>query len=521
MILTAYFNDRGVPKTGLSPTITVRKVTDGTVLVNAAAMAEVGSGFYRYSYAGYNRTVEIAFICDGGAGLENPDRYAIGSNRDDLERVANGLTTQEKTNVLTESNAALVANNLDELLISSMTPPFANSVIDLILNKDAGQTYDRTTGSLEKLALVQGAIVITTNNIQAKTDNLPLDPADESNVLAAIGGVDTKATAIQAKTDLLQFDGSNNIQARINNAGVLAADIATILSQANKLTFDGLNNIQARINDAGIIDATFIADAVWNALTANYISNTTMGQEQYRLTIEASWSPDLDVIDAMLEPLIDPIIIELHYRSLTGNPDYLLNVSNIYGAFASYLIYLIRNGVPTIVASGPFTDIAEDQLWGVRASFQISDYQAGDVFALQVFNLQFYIRDRFYWMPSSSKILRISPENTITAIKDQTDLMQFDGSNNILANIADVGSLATNFTALENLLNRILGLTHENVYVVNTFTGNVHTGSIVETYDSKANANNHDGITGLVAKYTLTVNLMAGLPVSHKMVKEP
>jgi len=68
---------------------------------------------------------------------------------------------------------------------------------------------------------------------------------------------------------------------------------------------------------------------------------------------------------------------------------------------------------------------------------------------------------------------------------------------------------------------RLLALMHENIYVENTYDaeGN-HTGSTVELYDTKANANTHDGSTGLLASYTLTVTYEDNKAKTHLMVKD-
>jgi hypothetical protein len=73
---------------------------------------------------------------------------------------------------------------------------------------------------------------------------------------------------------------------------------------------------------------------------------------------------------------------------------------------------------------------------------------------------------------------------------------------------------------LAERLIRILGLTHENVYQEHTWVGDNHVSSDIELYDSKANAETHDGTTGLIAKYTLTVNYLGPRALNHLMVRD-
>lgn len=79
MIVSAYFADRGTPKTGLSPVIYVRDLSDGSLVVNGAAMTEVGGGFYKYEFAAYEATGTYGIACDGGAALIGGERYAVGA----------------------------------------------------------------------------------------------------------------------------------------------------------------------------------------------------------------------------------------------------------------------------------------------------------------------------------------------------------------------------------------------------------------------------------------------------------
>jgi len=47
MNILSYFSLYGTPSTGLSPTIRIRDISDNSLVVTDAAMAEVGDGFYR------------------------------------------------------------------------------------------------------------------------------------------------------------------------------------------------------------------------------------------------------------------------------------------------------------------------------------------------------------------------------------------------------------------------------------------------------------------------------------------
>ncbi|MFH1241748.1 MAG: hypothetical protein V1689_05235 [Pseudomonadota bacterium] len=77
MSFIAYFAENGSPKTGLSPTIIVRKDSDGTVVVNGVGMTETGNGFYQYTYAAQDFSEGYHFIADS-VTLTGSERYAVG-----------------------------------------------------------------------------------------------------------------------------------------------------------------------------------------------------------------------------------------------------------------------------------------------------------------------------------------------------------------------------------------------------------------------------------------------------------
>src|SRR4030042_4083500 len=75
-ILASWINSTG-PVTGLSPTITARKLSDNSVILNAVAMSEVGNGGYKYEWTTYDAGEEYYLIADGGSNLDWALRYKI------------------------------------------------------------------------------------------------------------------------------------------------------------------------------------------------------------------------------------------------------------------------------------------------------------------------------------------------------------------------------------------------------------------------------------------------------------
>lgn len=83
MYIDAYFESGGVPKTGLSPTISIYDAIDKVEEVHLASMTEIGNGHYTYEYGLFDSERVYAFIADGGAALDDQERYSIGAFQDD------------------------------------------------------------------------------------------------------------------------------------------------------------------------------------------------------------------------------------------------------------------------------------------------------------------------------------------------------------------------------------------------------------------------------------------------------
>ncbi len=79
MDITAYFTVDSSAKTGLSPTITIVDISDGSIVVNASNMTEITnvSGWYSYDFTTMDLTK--SYIATSDAGEVVDDRYPTNS----------------------------------------------------------------------------------------------------------------------------------------------------------------------------------------------------------------------------------------------------------------------------------------------------------------------------------------------------------------------------------------------------------------------------------------------------------
>lgn len=95
--IIAPFTNSGSPALGLSPTIRIRDVSDGSLVITDEAMTETGDGNYSYTFADYDLNKNYAVRCDGGAGLPNAERYTFGGNENYIEDIATVVSGIEVT----------------------------------------------------------------------------------------------------------------------------------------------------------------------------------------------------------------------------------------------------------------------------------------------------------------------------------------------------------------------------------------------------------------------------------------
>lgn len=121
-VLVAYKTDGHAGATGLTPTLTVTQVSDGTDIVDAQTMTELKNGGYYYEIPHADIDADDAYYvyADGGATLTTY-RYQMGAfygnagNEDTIATIDGKVDTID-TNVDTViTNIATVDNNVDDI----------------------------------------------------------------------------------------------------------------------------------------------------------------------------------------------------------------------------------------------------------------------------------------------------------------------------------------------------------------------------------------------------------------------
>lgn len=148
--ITTLFRSAGAPALGLTPTIRIWAINVGSpqtdVLVVGgspeAAMTEVGDGFYKYNFTGYDPRQDYVFRADGGASLADSERYCEGGTEcADPEEVADGVWNASATDYITSGTMGFQVNttkaNTDTIVIEVAA---VKALIETLLKFETNRT---------------------------------------------------------------------------------------------------------------------------------------------------------------------------------------------------------------------------------------------------------------------------------------------------------------------------------------------------------------------------------------------
>ena len=253
----------------------------------------------------------------------------------------------------------------------------------------------------------------TAGTFGAKNQNkVPSESVDDYKADVSALALESTAQAIKSQTDKLQFDGSNNVQARVNNKGVL--------------------------NDPSAED---IADAVWDESISDHTTSGTFGaKNQNKVPSEDVDDYKADVSSLALESTAQAIKSQTDKMQFDDNNYIKANVQD-KGVLNDPSVTDIDDQLSSTHGSGSW----ETGSGGATAS-EIADAVWNEPISEHTTPGTFGAKNQRV-VPSEdvddykADVSSLALESTAQAIKSQTDKLQFDGSNNVQARVNDKGVL--------------------------------------------------------------------------------
>lgn len=128
------FTKDGSPALGLAPTITIRRADVPALEVSAAAMSEVGDGWYAYTWPSFNTEREYVATFDGGPSLSEGERYGFAASVCDEGDGGSAAVPEGRAEILVNVQAppsiTIQGPQRDPVLVSLVTDAILGAAVD-------------------------------------------------------------------------------------------------------------------------------------------------------------------------------------------------------------------------------------------------------------------------------------------------------------------------------------------------------------------------------------------------------
>ena len=166
--IAAFFTSSGLPIEGLTPAISIWKVSDSSNIVNESSMNELSGGFYKYSFTSFEPTTDYVFRASGGSTIPTYERFLYSNNESYLD--------QRLSSIHGDGNWHGGAGVLEFEL------PFGETDIQTIIdNVNKIKTYAETimemvvSESTEKQKITQDELTNLSKSMNKSIDDIKID----------------------------------------------------------------------------------------------------------------------------------------------------------------------------------------------------------------------------------------------------------------------------------------------------------------------------------------------------------
>jgi len=253
-VYKVYFANGGVPATGLSPVWnTLKNVSDGTDYTPQPSITEVGGGWYKFTFTPPN---DISGAIDGTATLGDADRYVSALLTADDFNLDNTVSSVAPAVWDVPAASHDAAGSTGEALNAAGTAgdPWTTSLPGGYAPGTAGKIIGDNINA--PIATVDSVV----DDIKAKTDNLPVDPADESLVIAATDAVMARIGANGSGLTALGDTRIAHLDADVSSRNATTPPTVTEIRQE-------IDANSAKLDVAVSTRSTITAQQVWEYAT--------------------------------------------------------------------------------------------------------------------------------------------------------------------------------------------------------------------------------------------------------------
>jgi len=533
--LTAFFTNVGVPSTGLNPTIRIRRISDGTLLVTDAVMTEVGDGWYRYWFAAYDEDVNYAIRCDGGATLPAMERYTYGGNENYIDDIDEKLSVIHGVGSWESDTTSTVDANIIQVQGNTITnvDDFKADVAALAIEANVEghvttsiTTYDpptRTEATSDKDEII--------NTINADSTSIV-----DANIIQVQGNSVTNIDDFKADVSALAIEA--NVEGHVTDS--LNTYDPPTRTEATSDKDEIINTINADSTSIVIADVQFVngvpvlsidefkADVSALAIEANVEGHVTNSLTTYDPPTRTEATSDKDeiltAVNADSTNVVDANIIQVQGNTITNVDDFKADVAAL--AIEANVEGHVTNSLNTydsptrteatsdkdeilvaVNADSTSIVIADVQFVNGVPVLSIDEFKA-DVSALAIeANVETHV---------TNSLNTYDPPTRTEATSDKDEILVAvgggDSTSPVIADIrfvngvpvTSVDDFKADVSTISTLIRRVLGLVQENFYIDQIIydANNAMTASRVRTYSVGASVGTNANV---LATYNVEV----------------
>ncbi|RLC20218.1 MAG: hypothetical protein DRI57_05290 [Deltaproteobacteria bacterium] len=438
-------NILGVFNSGDSVTIDIYRLSDNSKVVDAAPCTEIGTtGVFKYEFSqAVSQKEEFLWIMSNGeyskygkvilGGYMDDIKATITDHRDVVEpkidTTISSRASQESVNAIPTNPLLDNDPRLDNLDVAVSSRLASNDSrldnLDAPISSRSSHTpadvWNYSTRELTnpdnyKADVSDLAKESTVQAIKSRTDKLKFN--DDNDVIATLDG---EVVNLTSETES-QID---NIEANVTNPDQYKADISSLALQST------LEQVKSQTDKLQFDDNNFVKANAQNPELSNL--DTTVSSRASQTSVDAI--PTNPLLDN--DPRLDNLDTRISSRS-SHTPADIWNYNNRTLTSSVSLTDSDKDDIANKVWDEPISEHVIDGTFGQKnqkavPSEDINDYKADTS--------------------------NLAKQDTVQAIKDQTDKLTFDSNNNVVATLND---------DLQTTLSLILGLVQHNYKLYNT-----------------------------------------------------
>jgi len=113
IVISAFMTNGGTPYSSYTPTISIWRVSDNSLIISSASMVNVASSIYKYDFTTFIYGVAYVYLITGDSGVPPQERYQWGNCYQEIPDRTIGTVQTDAGNSATQFKASQTNGTAD------------------------------------------------------------------------------------------------------------------------------------------------------------------------------------------------------------------------------------------------------------------------------------------------------------------------------------------------------------------------------------------------------------------------